>query len=162
VRRLWVLALTALVLAVPAVARAGDSNAPPGNSGIDEYLESVPDAGGNRPTPQPDRKRNEPAPEKRAPAAGATVGEAAPKPAVETATPRAAEPRAARRRAARRRARARKRAPREPQTEVAPAAVRRAATGSGDDGMGPALPIILLGSLAAAIGFVLLKRRRAA
>jgi hypothetical protein len=45
------LALLALVLAFPAAARAqqGETNAPPGNSAIDEYVETVPSASGNRP-----------------------------------------------------------------------------------------------------------------
>jgi hypothetical protein len=40
----------ALALALPAAAGAQDTNAPPGNSGIDEYLETVPSASGDRPT----------------------------------------------------------------------------------------------------------------
>lgn len=40
--------VAALALAAPAGAQ--ETNAPPGNSGVDEYLESVPEAGGNRPT----------------------------------------------------------------------------------------------------------------
>lgn len=39
-------ALCALCLALPASAAA--QNAPPGNSGVDQYLETVPDAGGDR------------------------------------------------------------------------------------------------------------------
>ncbi len=38
--------LCALCLALPASAAA--QNAPPGNSGVDQYLETVPDAGGDR------------------------------------------------------------------------------------------------------------------
>jgi hypothetical protein len=41
--------LSALALALPAAAAAQTQNAPPGNSGVDEYLETVPSAGGNRP-----------------------------------------------------------------------------------------------------------------
>ena len=44
-------ALVALVLlAMPsaAMAQGGQTNAPPGNSAIDEYLETVPGASGNR------------------------------------------------------------------------------------------------------------------
>jgi hypothetical protein len=53
-------ALVVLALAVPTVsaAQAPQTNAPPGNSGIDEYLETVPGAGGNkRPRPPGQRKR---------------------------------------------------------------------------------------------------------
>lgn len=39
----------ALALALPAAAGAQETNAPPGNSGIDEYLETVPSASGDRP-----------------------------------------------------------------------------------------------------------------
>ena len=43
-------ALVVLALALPALAhaQAPKTNAPPGNSAIDEYLETVPAAGGNR------------------------------------------------------------------------------------------------------------------
>jgi hypothetical protein len=47
-------ALVALALALPAsaAAQAPQTNAPPGNSAIDEYLETVPGAtGNNRPVP---------------------------------------------------------------------------------------------------------------
>jgi hypothetical protein len=43
-----VLTLTLLALALPAAAGAQD--VPPGNSGIDQYRESIPGPGGNRPT----------------------------------------------------------------------------------------------------------------
>lgn len=47
--------ILALCLALPAAAvaaKAPQTNAPPGNAGIDEYLETVPGASGNhRPTP---------------------------------------------------------------------------------------------------------------
>ena len=48
------IALVALALALPATAQAqpAQTNAPPGNSAIDEYLETVPGASGNtRPRP---------------------------------------------------------------------------------------------------------------
>lgn len=44
------LALAALLLAAPAVASAQTVNAPPGNSGISQYLEVVPAASGGKPT----------------------------------------------------------------------------------------------------------------
>jgi hypothetical protein len=40
--------LAVVVLAVPATAVAQRTNAPPGNSGVDEYLETIPAAGGNK------------------------------------------------------------------------------------------------------------------
>jgi hypothetical protein len=41
--------LLPLVGALSPAALAQDTNAPPGNSGVDQYLETVPEAGGNRP-----------------------------------------------------------------------------------------------------------------
>ena len=53
--RLVLAVLAALLLALPATAGAqGDKNAPPGNSAIDEYLETVPDASGNKPPRRPE------------------------------------------------------------------------------------------------------------
>jgi len=48
-RKTVVLVLLA-VLSLAAPAAAQQVNAPPGNSGVDEYLETVPGAGGNRPS----------------------------------------------------------------------------------------------------------------
>jgi hypothetical protein len=39
-----------LLASLSSAALAQDTNAPPGNSGVDQYLETVPEAGGNRPT----------------------------------------------------------------------------------------------------------------
>jgi hypothetical protein len=44
------LAVFLALLAMPCVASAEKGHAPPGNSGIDEYVESIPTAKGNRPT----------------------------------------------------------------------------------------------------------------
>jgi len=46
--RLPLVLLIAAVLVVPATAVGQRTNAPPGNSGIDEYLETVPGATGNK------------------------------------------------------------------------------------------------------------------
>jgi hypothetical protein len=46
-----------LALAVPSGAVADDSVAPPGNSGISQYLEVVPTAGGNKPANKHSRAR---------------------------------------------------------------------------------------------------------
>lgn len=45
--RKLVISLLAFVLLVPASASAQTENAPPGNSGISQYLEVVPSSGGN-------------------------------------------------------------------------------------------------------------------
>jgi hypothetical protein len=48
--------LAVVLLLAPAGASAQATNAPPGNSAIDEYLETVPSASGNQPPRGPDRK----------------------------------------------------------------------------------------------------------
>lgn len=48
-----IMALAVLALALPAMARAQATNAPPGNSAIDEYLETVPGASGAQRPRQP-------------------------------------------------------------------------------------------------------------
>jgi hypothetical protein len=45
-------ALALLAMPAAAIAKAPKTNAPPGNSAIDQYLETVPDAGGASP-PRP-------------------------------------------------------------------------------------------------------------
>lgn len=47
--------LSVLLLAAPAAAQ--QVNAPPGNSGVDEYLETVPGATGDRPSGSTERSR---------------------------------------------------------------------------------------------------------
>jgi len=47
--------LAVALLLLPAGASAQSTNAPPGNSAIDEYLETVPSSSGNRPPRGPDR-----------------------------------------------------------------------------------------------------------
>jgi hypothetical protein len=49
-RLLVTLAVLALAGPAPALAQSAKTNAPPGNSAIDEYLESIPSADGNTPT----------------------------------------------------------------------------------------------------------------
>jgi hypothetical protein len=43
------LVLVLAALALPSAAAAAGSNAPPGNSGVDQYFETIPSAGGNHP-----------------------------------------------------------------------------------------------------------------
>jgi hypothetical protein len=53
IRTLMALVALALALASPALAQSPNTEAPPGNSAIDEYLETVPGAGGDsNPGPQ--------------------------------------------------------------------------------------------------------------
>jgi hypothetical protein len=51
-RTLTALVALALLLPSAAAAQAPQTNAPPGNSAIDEYLETVPSATGNKPPPR--------------------------------------------------------------------------------------------------------------
>lgn len=48
-RKTWITALVALIVSAPAVARPR-TIAPPGNSGVSQYVESIPTAAGGRPT----------------------------------------------------------------------------------------------------------------
>lgn len=147
-------ALLVLALALPASAhaKAPQTNAPPGNSAIDEYLETVPGATGNtRPRPSPNgaasgvlsaaqRARLE-----RLGPDGKTLADA-----VEATAP-ATKPKAAA----------------QPKPELGEAAGRSPARElldavGGDDGgggMGVVLPAILVAALLAAIAVVLLRRR---
>ena len=56
--RLALAVFAALALALPASAQAQKTNAPPGNSAIDEYLETVPTASGNRPPNAPGARQH--------------------------------------------------------------------------------------------------------
>ena len=145
--------LIALALLVPAAAAAQESrvNAPPGNSAIDEYLETVPDVSGNGIPRRPDddggpltaaqRDRLE-----RLGADGRTLATI-----VESTSP------------------ARKKQRAKPPTAVVapPDAKGRSPVGAvlgaaeGDGGMGLLLPAILLLSLVGVIALVLLRRRSA-
>lgn len=172
-------ALVALVLASPAgaVAQAPQTNAPPGNSAIDEYLETVPGAAGNtRPRPPgrsesdstltpvqrarlerlgPDGRTLANAVEKTSPAPPPKREMAAPRRKSETAAP---EPKS-------------ETAAPEPKSElVVPKSDGRSPVGqvvgtfSGSDGgsgMGLVLPAILIGALLAVLLLVVLRRRAA-
>lgn len=148
-----VLALIALVLIAmpaPAMAQQSQTNAPPGNSAIDEYLETVPGATGNR-SPRPpaggassaltpgqrarleqlgsDGKQLADVVDATSPAGAASRAH--------SATPPAAEGRS-------------------PLTGVLDAA-----TGRDGGGMGALLPTILVGTLLGAIALLVLRRRSA-
>ena len=138
--------LAVLSLAVPAAAQ--QVNAPPGNAGVDEYLETVPGAGGNRPTNRDTGRAPLPAPARRALERQGTDGQAAADLAERTGP-----------------------APTQRDKQPAPAAqppggdrggalgaLGRAADGS-DEGMGLVLPILLALSAAAALAALLVRRR---
>ena len=144
-------ALVVLALALPALAhaQAPQTNAPPGNSAVDEYLETVPGASGNaRPRPPAqggdtvlsaaERARLE-----RLGADGKTLADA-----IEATAPKSAtsDPGALGESAGR-----------------SPARELLDAVGGNDggSGMGIVLPAILVAALLAAIMLVLLRRRSA-
>lgn len=146
--------LIALALLVPAAAAAQESrgNAPPGNSAIDEYLETVPDVSGNGiprrsgddggPLNAAQRDRLE-----RLGADGRTLATIVESTSPARKTQRTKPPTAAV-------------APPHAKGRSPVDAVLGAA--EGDGGMGLLLPAILLLSLVGVIALVLLRRRRSA
>ncbi len=148
-------ALVALALALPvaALAQAPQTNAPPGNSAIDEYLETIPGAtGSGRPRPPaasgkdsvltpaerrrleqlgPDGKTLADAVERTAPAASSKGSGKAAEPAGTGRSP------------------------------IGGVVDALGGSDAGGGGMGLALPAILLGSLLGAVALVLLRRRAA-
>jgi hypothetical protein len=150
-RRLSLLVGCLVLAALPADAAAVSEHAPPGNSGIDEYVESIPEIGGDRPTqhiPSEGGAARLSRRARRALAAYGSAGSAAANLAGATAP--------AKRRPGPREARRAGDAGSQPAS-----ALRRAVTGSGQGGMGIALPIILV-LTALVAGWVALARRRRA
>jgi hypothetical protein len=153
-------ALLAFVLAA-APAAGQTTNAPPGNSAIDEYVESVLGSTGNRPTaPGAQRASGLPAKARRALAGRGADGQAverlvassggAPKASRTPATaksPRGGQPALATQQAD----------SRSPVVSASDTAL----TGSGRGGMGVILPILLVSTSLVVIGLAL-RRRRAA
>jgi hypothetical protein len=147
-RSLSILLGCLVLAALPADAAAVKQHAPPGNSGIDEYVESIPDARGNRPTERIPSKggadRLDPR-ARRALLARGPEGEAAANLAGATAP--------AKRRSASNDANGEDHGS-EPVSEL-----RRAVTGSAEGGMGIALPIVLVLTLLLALLLALARRR---
>lgn len=137
--------VVALGLAAPAIAQ--QVNAPPGNSAVDEYLETVPEAGGNQPTNSNNGRTPLPAAARRALERSGPDGQAAADLAERGGADAAPQ-----------------RQP--PATAVTPRAagsgvvdpLRRAAGGS-DEGMGLMLPILLAAGAIGAVMAVLWRRR---
>ena len=152
------LALAAVVfLAAAPQASAQARNAPPGNSGIDEYLETVPAADGNRPTgsntakprPLPSAALREARGSGREGAELAAVARA-------TAPPAEAAPPARRRSAEPVRAT-------DPEPAATPvrsplSAATDAVGGAGPGGMGPVLPALLIATTLGAVAVILRRR----
>ena len=154
-------ALAFLGLPAGAVAQSAQTNAPPGNSAIDEYLETVPGVGGNQQTKPPSGGGSSgsagsggstsPAltPAQRADLERlGTDGEALADVVDQTSPGTPAQ---------------------QPRVEPVPEGKGRSplveavevATGSGGGGMGALLPAILLAALLATIALVVLRRRSA-
>ena len=143
------IAVLAILLGLAGPAGAQEVNAPPGNSAVDEYLETVPGATGNQPTNRSTDRSALPAAERRALERQGADGRAAADLA-ESAGPQAARTDAA-----------------QPSgTAALPRAdsggvvdpLRRAASGS-EEGMGLWLPILLALGAIGAVAAVLWRRR---
>jgi hypothetical protein len=142
-----------LLLAAPAAAAAartqqGPTNAPPGNSAIDEYLETVPSATGNEVPRKPGSKGGSVL----TPAQRARLEKLGPDgkvlaDAVDATAPPAAKPGA------------KKLDLDNAQGRSPISAIFEAAVGGDGAGMGFMLPVILLASLLGVIVLVLLRRR---
>jgi hypothetical protein len=157
-----VLVVCALALVLPPAAGAQETNAPPGNSAIDEYLETVPSASGNRPSAGPRSAQDDrPVPTAAARALRGRGAEGRAVAELVRSSPASRRDRGGGDAAGRP-------APSpvaEPRGDSPLGSVARAVGGGGDaGGMGPVLPVILLGGLAAlgAVLAVRLARRRSA
>ena len=146
------------VALTPTASWAQKTNAPPGNAGVDEYLETVPQADGNRPSinkPEQPALSQEAAERLRA---QGSDGEAAARLA-ELTSPEAA-----------------RQGDRAKKPGAGSAAIPQVGTGSGgesvaervvktavgsNDGMGPALPLILAFVAGLGVALVLMRRRGA-
>jgi len=153
-RAITALVVLAFALPATALAQAPQSTAPPGNSAVDEYLETVPGATGNQ-RPRPPAQQG-----------SAGVLSATERARLEQLGPDGRTLADAVDATAPGKARAKPRAP----AAAAPTGTGRspagevidAVTGSdGGNGMGLVLPAILIATLLAAITVVLLRRRAA-
>jgi hypothetical protein len=149
-RLLSAIVATALVALALPLGAAAQTNAPPGNSAIDEYLETVPSATGNQRPRQPGAGESVLSPAQRARLEKLGPDGKALADAVDaTAPPAAAKPSG------------RQKLDIEGAKGRSPiSAILDAAVGSdGGGGMGLFLPIILLASLLGVIALVVLRRR---
>jgi hypothetical protein len=156
-----------LLAALASAAVAQDTNAPPGNSGVDQYLETIPEAGGNRSATGREGDRGLPARTvERLRAAGAD-GEAVANLVASTGPTRAE------REASRTGRQGKSRGGRDGDSQTDPSGqpsaplrsvpqgiAASAVGGSGHGGMGVLLPVLLAASAISAAAFVLLRRRQ--
>jgi hypothetical protein len=142
------LGLLLVWILVPAAADAQRRGAPPGNSGVDEYLEVVPGGGGGRPSKQlrePSHPRLNLRARRNLSAQGPTgvaAARLAQKTSVAPRRPGSPTP-----------------APGETEGSHPAVALRDAVVGSGPGGMGVALPAILIAVTLAAVGAGVVRRR---
>jgi hypothetical protein len=142
----------------PAAVLAQDFNAPPGNSGVDQYLETVPKAGGN--SPGSDRKSSGlPARTLKSLRSAGSDGQAVANLVASSGTTRAKQPSTKRsngekQQSNKRRSEATTGSSKIPGTIAAPTL-----GGSGSGGMGLLLPVLLGLSTVGALLFALRRRR---
>ena len=171
-RRLSVAIACVGVLALPTAAWAAHKLVPPGNSGASQYFEAVPSAGGNTPPPQPTSALPASPGDtalaklgKHGQAAAALAAAGAPTPAGSAGSTHAAGthhggPTST---AGRHRSGANPTTGRHvavPSGNGAIDSIAGAVTGSGSNGVGVVLPILLAGALAAAVTFAVVRRMR--
>lgn len=153
-----------VLLAIPQAAAAQRTNAPPGWSGIDQYLETVPGAGGNHPSGEvaPRRGGGGQGPPlspstRRGLSAQGEPGRAATRFAEQSAPRRRGTAGAAHREGDRGAGAERSTSDHE---SVSPlSALVRTVTGDDEQGLGIVLPILLAAVLIGAAGFRVLRRR---
>lgn len=171
--RVFVIVLTALAIAVPA---AQAQNAPPGNSGIDEYVEAVPSTSGSKPTNQASGKDGKvlTSTQQKALEAQGPDGAAAAALAQRFGTPGTGKAHEQQSAGTKKDDGADKstggatgddsndsRGPGGSGSSVASSLSKAVLPGSDSGGLGPALPIILVAITAAGVGVVVLRRFRA-
>ena len=149
-----------LLASLSSAALAQDTNAPPGNSGVDQYLETVPEAGGNRPASDRNSSQLPAGTAKRLRAAGSD-GQAVANLVASSGPHSAKKPSAG---SPEERAQVRRARPRSDATAARPRKVPATIAaptlgGSGSGGMGLLLPLLLGLSTVAALLFVLHRRR---
>lgn len=164
---LVILALFSLIL-LPATASAQQTNAPPGVGGVDQYRETIPQADGNQPTGPAGTGKSPPGSGKSplSPSARDALGRMGDdgRAAADLAGSTAADQGSSGDQVGQGRGRKGGLDPAGPNaTDPGPsglsAVIERAVSGSGDGGMGIALPLILLASLLGAFGLAVQRRR---
>jgi hypothetical protein len=158
--RVIVIALLALAVAVPT---AEAQNAPPGNSGIDEYVEAVPSASGPKPTNKSngDQAKVLTPTQQKALERQGPDGQAAAELAQRFGTPGTGKAHAKRSGKGQRQNNAVVQVDKPAGDSVASSLSKVVLPSAGSGGLGPALPIILVAIAAAGVAVAILRRHRA-